>query len=279
MEVILRYILGCLKGLIGERSHAPRTEASVDNSITGDVIACGCSDLIIEKHTQKRLHAWKTWKKLKNIAIPPLDKFLGEAVPFVNHVFDEFTQDLTAAVQFCIGNSQKIPFTMDQQLKQTLRAEGRSMDETVQFILHSIHNCATRGEDLRGNKLLCEELIPMNDYFAIDSMENVFLYIERRWRGLCLLMILKPRYRLYRNIKNAIIGLVVHNRHAGSAKLLAEALTSLNTRVMEIRSLLYKYNCNSNSYVELKGDKTGMNIIRQKLKEQGYNVVPILKFS
>jgi hypothetical protein len=196
----------------------------------------------------------------------------------VNRVFDEFAVETTAAIQFCVGNAGKIPFAIDKQLSQTLRAEGGRMDENVPYILQNVYDCATRGRDLRGNKLICEELIPMilqRDDFIWGGMENVFLYIERGWGGLCLLLVLKPLHRLYRNKSNAIIGIVVHNKHAGSAHLLKSALDSLDFDVKEIRALLYHFNRTSNSYVEANRKKKSMSIIQETLSQQGLNVVSI----
>ena len=102
--------------------------------------------------------------------IPPNDKSLGEAVPFENHIFEEFAIDMTAAIQFCIGNSLKIPLSMDQDFHGALEAEGgRKMHQNVTYILQSVYNCTSCGKDLRGNKLVYEQLISMRR--SLYSME------------------------------------------------------------------------------------------------------------
>jgi hypothetical protein len=272
---ITKLILDCF-GKKTPSSHESNPRESTSNFDSGDDAADGSRALITQTHKNKRLLLWKTWKSLRNITIPHQNKSMGEAVTFENKVFDEFAVETTAAIQFCVGNAHKIPLVIDNKLNQTMRAEGGRLDEYMPYVLQNVYDCVLSGRDLGGNKLICEELVPMimrKDDFILHCVEEIFLYIESGWEGLCLLMVLKPMHRLYRNKNNAIVGIVVHNNHTGSARLMGSALNSLDINVKEIRALLYQFKRKSNSYVEAYGKKKSMDIIQETLSRQRLDVV------
>jgi hypothetical protein len=209
------------------------------------------------------------------VAIPPQHSHLGVVCPFSNAVFDEFADEVTAAIQFCIGNTQKIPFTLDKHFNAALKAEGgRMLEETVADILLSVYKCAFSGKDMLGNKLVHEELIPFMD--DIGMMDHAFLYVEKGWGGVCLLMILRRNHRLYRNAHNAIMGVVVHKEAEGSAKLLGGAMDALRViKPRAVRGLLYRFHPRRNCYAEEKGGGEGVARMKGILGESGYGFTPL----
>lgn len=230
----------------------PLQDVAAASAVIDSLIAIDCSgDSIPETQQSNKRILWKKRKSL-NVIIPHPSSYLGDATPFSNLVFEEFAVEVTAAIQFCIGSTRKIPATLDKRFNAALRAEGgRVLQETVRDILDSVYKCAFSGKDLKGNLLVYEELIPfmVGDAWLMDS---VFLYIEREWKGTCVLMILKQNHRLYRNYHNAIVGVVVHNEAIGSAKLLGDALDALRgvIQTQAVRGILYQFHKKSNSYLE-----------------------------
>ena len=212
-------------------------------------------DHLSKKCSPKRI-LWKERKSLK-IKIPSTNPW-HVVTPFVNNVFDEFTQEVTAAIQFCIGNPQKFPDLLDYAFNETLLAEGGFHVDDMMLILKSIYKCTAKGKDFLGNQLQYNQLIhliPKDEHNEFHGMEAVYFYIDNSWKGLCLLMVLKKNYRLYRNYKNAYIGLVTHSNSNDAAFLLAKTLGCLKSKdhmsPQIIRASIYQFKSNTNNYVEI----------------------------
>ena len=214
-----------------------------------------------------RLSKTLAWKERKGLTvyIPPCHYSQEKILPFVNKAFDEFATEHTAAIQFCIGNSSKIPSTLDKEFNAALRAEGYDLNN-LHSILKNVYHCAVIGRDTCGKKMAYETVTPMmhkacdgpfldeenSSYFG---MKEVSLFVERGWRGTCMLMVLKRTHRLFRNKNNCIMGFVVHTDSQAAAALLRRALKSFiqrkGHRKMRIRGLLYLYNYKSNCYTDV----------------------------
>jgi hypothetical protein len=208
------------------------------------------------KNSSTKRILWKERKSLK-IKIPPTHP-LHVVTPFVNNVYDEFANEVTAAIQFCIGNPRKFPIIIDHEFNAALIAEGGFRTDDMTLILESIYKCAKQGTDLLGNKLQCDQLIHIihqDENAHFNGMQAVYLYIDKSWKGLCLFMVLKKSFRLYRNSKNAYMGLVTHSNSNDAALLLAKTLQCLKSKdhmsPQIIRASIYQFKTKTNSYVEI----------------------------
>lgn len=227
-----------------------------------------------------RLVLWKERKGLKEVKIPCSLSNALAVLPFSNHVFEEHTKEVTAAIQFCIGNPRKIPFTLDTEFNAALLAEGFRVDDAT-CILESVFKCAAQGKDLRGNQLQYDKLIPLTEKQGNDisfyGMKKVYLYIDKDWKGVCILMILKETHRLYSNYKNCIMGIVTHGTTMEGAFLLANALKVMDEpeeRAKAIRCVVYRFDPHSNSY-EREKKKLTEEGIKKVLGNRGFIMTPI----
>jgi len=223
----------------------------------------------------RRYILWKVRKSLKIVIPSPTNTAV---VPFNSNVFEEHAKENSAAIQFCIGNHQKIPSNLCTEFNDALFAEGFRVDNTTR-ILESVFQCAAQGKDLQGNQLLHGKLIPLINKDGYD-MKRVCMYIDRDWKGICILMVLKETHRLYGNYKNAIMGIVTHSTCMEAAFLLGNAMKCLETeRPRVIRSTLYRFSPISNSYNEMvepydnKKKKEGR--IKLLLNKRGFILIPI----
>lgn len=224
----------------------------------------------------RRYILWKARKSLKIVIPSPTNTAV---VPFESNVFEEHAKENSAAIQFCIGNHRKIPSIMCSEFNNALFAEGFCVYNTTR-ILESVFQCAAQGKDLQGNQLLHGKLIPLINKDGYD-MKRVCMYIDRDWKGICILMVLKETHRLYGNYKNAIMGLVTHSTCMEAAFLLGNAMNCLETEHPRvIRSTLYRYSTISNSYEEMTepydNKKKKEGIIKVILNKRGFILMPIL---
>jgi hypothetical protein len=211
--------------------------------------------LVEEKATKSKSLSWKERKSLSNLSIPPA-YYTEKIVPFSNRVYMESATEHTAAIQFCIGNSSKIPSTLDKEFNAALRAEGYDLNN-LKEILRNVYNCAALGRDTCGKRMAYETITPLihasskNDAHFY-GMKRVNLFVEKDWKGTCMLMVIKRTHRLFRNRNNCIMGFVVHTERYEAAALLQRALHSLlRTKKMKIRGLLYRYSVKSNCYLDV----------------------------